>query len=218
MNEIKIALADDHVLLRNGLANLLRSSGYKVLFEADNGKMLQEKIDASNLPQIILMDINMPLMDGYETTLWLARRYPSVKVLALSMYDDENAVIRMIRNGARGYILKDSDPAELKAAIHSLLTKNFYHSELVTGKLIHAINQLDEPAEAGVKDVLGLNEREVEFLKLLCTELTYKEIADKMNLSPRTIDGYRDALLQRLNLKNRVGLVMFAVKNGIVSV
>jgi len=218
MNDVKIALADDHVLLRNGLANLLRSSGYEVLFEADNGKMLQEKMDPSNLPHIVLMDINMPLMDGYEATLWLARKHPTVKVLALSMYDDENAVIRMIRNGARGYILKDSDPAELKAAIHALLTKNFYHSELVTGKLIHAINHLDEPAEAGVKDVLGLNEREVEFLKLLCTELTYKEIADKMNLSPRTIDGYRDALLQRLNLKNRVGLVMFAVKNGIVAV
>ena len=125
----KTALVDDHVLLRNGLANLLRNLDHEVLFEADNGKMLMDKIDKNNLPDVVLMDINMPQMDGYDATLWLARNHPSVKVLALSMYDDENAIIRMIRNGARGYILKDSDPSELKAAINALLTKNFYHSE-----------------------------------------------------------------------------------------
>src|SRR5690349_19493762 len=122
-----IALADDHVLLRNGLANLLRDHEYDVLFEADNGKEFLERFPLHSLPDIVLMDINMPKMDGYETTLWLKKNHPTVKVLALSMYDDENAIIRMIKNGARGYILKDSDPAELRAAIHALLTKGFYH-------------------------------------------------------------------------------------------
>lgn len=214
--KVKMALVDDHVLLRNGLANLLRNLDHEVLFEADNGRRLMEKIDPTNLPNVVLMDINMPLMDGYETTAWLAATYPSIKVLALSMYDDENAIIRMIRSGARGYILKDSDPMELKAAIQSLLTKNYYHSEMVTGKLIHAINHIDEPSQSSVKDIIGINAREIEFLKWACTELTYKQIAEQMNLSVRTIDGYRDALFDKLNLKSRTGLVVYAIKHGIV--
>jgi two-component system, NarL family, invasion response regulator UvrY len=212
-----IALADDHVLLRKGLANLLKELGYHVLFEADNGKDFMEKLKSSAIPDIALMDINMPMMDGYDTTHWLKINYPLVKVLALSMYDDENAIIRMLRSGAKGYILKDSDPSELKDALHALVTKGFYHSELVTGKLIHTINHLDEPAHASVKNMLGLNEREIEFLKLVCTEMTYKEIAEQMFLSPRTIDGYRDNLFEKLQLKSRVGLVLFTIKNGIVN-
>jgi DNA-binding NarL/FixJ family response regulator len=214
----KIALVDDHVLLRNGLANLLKDLGYEVLFEADNGKMLQEKIDRNNTPDIVLMDINMPEMDGYDTTHWLKENYPEVKVLALTMYDDENAIIRMLKSGAKGYILKDSDPSELKYAIHSLLTKGFHHSELVTGKLIHTINYLDQPENSSVKKLLGLTEKEIGFIKLACTEMTYKEIAESMYLSPRTIDGYRDALFEKLDLKSRVGLVLFAIKNGIIKV
>lgn len=214
----KIALADDHVLLRNGLANLLRDLEYEVVFEADNGEEFLGKLQVNSLPDVVLMDINMPKMDGYDTAQWLKKNYPDIKVLALSMYDDENAIIRMLKCGAKGYILKDSDPAELKLAINALLTKGFYHSELVTGKLIHTINHLDEPEHSSVKNVLGLNEREIEFLKLVCTEMTYKEIAEQMCLSPRTIDGYRDSLFEKLNLKSRVGLVVFAIKNGITKV
>lgn len=214
----KIALADDHVLLRNGLANLLRDLEYDVVFEAGNGQEFIEKLGANALPDVVLMDINMPKMDGYDTAQWLKRNHPDIKVLALSMYDDENAIIRMLKCGARGYILKDSDPAELKLALQALLTKGFYHSELVTGKLIHTINHLDEPEHSSVKNLLGLNEREIEFLKLVCTEMTYKEIAEQMCLSPRTIDGYRDALFEKLNLKSRVGLVVFAIKNRITKV
>ena len=212
-----IALADDHVLLRNGLANLLRELDYEVLFEADNGKDFLEKLN-HHIPQIALMDINMPGMDGYQTTLHLKQQFPEIKVLALSMYDDENAIIRMLRNGAKGYILKDSDPSELKNALQALLHKGFYHSDLVTGKLIHTINNMDEPEHTSIKSVLGLNPKEIEFLKLVCTEKTYKEIADEMHLSHRTIDGYRDNLFEKLHIKSRVGLVLFAIKNGIVVV
>ena len=211
-----IALTDDHVLLRNGLASLLKELEYEVVFEADNGRHFIEKLKTHGVPQLVLMDINMPEMDGYETTLWLKKNHPETKVLVLSMFNDENAIIRMLKNGAKGYILKDSSPAELKTALHALETKGFYHSELVTGTLIHTINHLDNPEGSSAKDVLGLNERELEILKLICTEMTVKEIAEKMNLSPRTIDGYRDALLQKLGCRSRVGLVIFAIKNGIV--
>lgn len=213
---ITIALADDHVLLRNGLANLLQDLDFEVVFQADNGKQFIEKLKTHTPPQVVLMDINMPVMDGYDTTLWLKKNHPDVKVLALSMYNDENAIIRMLKSGAKGYLLKDSSPSELKAAIRSLVTKGFYYSELVTGTLIHTINHMDDPESATIKDVLGLNERELEMLKLICTELTFKEIAEKMQISPRTVDGYRDILLEKLQCKSRIGLVIFAIKNGII--
>ena len=212
-----VALVDDHVLLRNGLANLIRSFGeYSVLFEAGNGNDFIRQLKPRTLPDIVLLDINMPDMDGYETALWIRRHYPEIKILALSMYDTDNSIIRMLKNGVKGYILKDIDPAELKIALESVISKGFYYSELVTGKLIHTINTLDV-SEHHVRQVLRLNDRELEFLKLACTECTYKEIAEQMYLSPRTIDGYRDTLFEKLNVKTRVGLVLYAIRNGIVA-
>jgi DNA-binding NarL/FixJ family response regulator len=215
-NNIKVALVDDHVLLRKGLAELIRNIGYEVLFEADNGIDFQQKIKKDNAPDLVMLDINMPEMDGFATAQWIKQNYPLVKTMALSMYDNENSIIRMFKAGARGYILKDSEPSELKAALDSILTKGFYYSELVTGKLIHSINKMDDDGD--VRSLVHLNAREIDFLKYACTEMTYKEIADKMFLSPRTIDGYRDDLFEKLNLKTRVGLVMYAIKNGIVQV
>ena len=213
----QIVLVDDHVLLRTGLSALVGSfHNCSVLFEANNGKDFIEKLNPDMPPDIVLMDINMPEMDGYETAAWLKNNYPLVKVVALSMYDNENSIIRMFRAGVKGYILKDADPSELEAAINSVITKGYYYTELVTGRLIHSINVLDEE-DNNVKNLVQLNDREIQFLKLVCSELTYKEIADKMVLSPRTIDGYRDALFEKLNVKTRVGLVMYAIKNGIVS-
>lgn len=212
----KVALVDDHVLLRNGLANHIRSlDGYDVLFEAENGVSFIKKLAVAALPDIVLMDINMTEMDGYETTQWLKKHHPEIKVLALSMYDNEQSIIRMLKCGAKGYILKDIEPPEFKAALDALVLKGFYYSEMVTGKLIHAVNSQDEMRQKS-KSLMTFNEREIEFLKLVCTEKTYKEIADDMNLSPRTIDGYRDALFEKLNAKTRVGLVMYAIRNGIV--
>ncbi len=212
-----IVLVDDHSLLRNGLSSLVESQGNTVLFEADNGKEFLEKLDKNNLPDIVLMDINMPEMDGFQTTQWLKTNHPEIKVLALSMYDNETSIIRMLKCGARGYILKDSEPAELKAAIDALVNQGFYYSDLVSGKLMHAINKMDDDGD-GLKTLVPLSDRETDFLKHSCSELTYKEIADKMFVSPRTIDGYRDALFEKLHLKTRVGLVMYAIKNGIVNV
>lgn len=210
-----IALVDDHVLLRNGLAGLVTELGYDVLFQADNGEDFIQKLSGSDrVPELALMDINMPKMDGYATTAWLRSNHPDVKVLALSMYDDENSVLRMIKSGARGYILKDTDPTELQTALAELTKKGFYHSDLVTGKLIH--NLRDDSVTGGMKELLKLTPREVEFLKLSCSEMPYREIAEQMAVSPRTVDGYRDELFEKLNVKSRVGLVIFAIKYNVV--
>jgi len=215
-NTAKIVLVDDHVLLRNGLAALVTSLGYTVMYECSNGKQLIEKIGKSAPPDLILMDINMPELDGFDTTLWLTKNHPHINVLALSMYDNESSIIRMIKNGAKGYILKDTDPTELKQAITSVISKGFYYSDLVSGRLIRAIRDDEDDEYDNKKAVLHLNEKEIEFLKFAATEMTYKEIAEKMHLSPRTIDGYRDQLFQKLNVISRVGLVLYAVRNGIV--
>ena len=212
-----VALVDDHVLLRKGLASLLEDLDHQVVHQADNGKDIIEKLSAGPLPQVVLLDINMPVMDGYQTAQWLKQHHPDIKVLALSMNDDEHAMIRMLKNGARGYVLKDCEPTELRTAIQALMTKGYYHSELVTARLIHSLSQMDDESSS-TKQLLGLNDKEILFLKLACTEMTYKEIADQMGLSPRTIDGYRDGLFEKLGIKSRVGLVLFAIKNGVVTV
>lgn len=209
-----IALADDHVLLRKGLASLVQTLGYEVILETDNGQQLIEKIQSGIQPDLVLMDINMPVMDGYLATLWIREHSPLVKVLALSMYDDESAIIRMLKNGAKGYILKDCEPVELRRALEAVMNKGFYYSEMVTGRLIHSIAGMDDE-ETGRKKNLPLSDREADFLKLACTEMSYKEIAAEMHLSPRTIDGYRDALFEKLNIKSRTGLVVYAIRNGI---
>jgi two-component system invasion response regulator UvrY len=212
-----VVLVDDHVLLRSGLASLISGFGeYEVLFEACSGKDLIRQLKYSRPPDIVLLDINMPDMDGFETACWLKRNFPEIKVLALSMYDTDSSVVRMLKNGAKGYILKDIEAADLRMALDAIVEKGYYYTDNVTGKLIQTINTLDEP-ELRVRRLLTLNERELEFMKLVCTEWTYKEIADRMYLSPRTIDGYRDALFEKLNVRTRVGLAMYAVKNGIVS-
>lgn len=131
------------------------------------------------------------------------------------MHDDEDSIIRMLKNGAKGYILKESNPKELQLAIDSIIARGYHYSEIVTGKIIHSIKHLDD-LENTTKQMLQLSEREIEFLKLASSEKTYKEIAVQMHLSPRTVDGYRDGLFQKLNIKSRVGLVMFAIKKGIV--
>lgn len=214
----RLALIDDHVMLRNGLANLLAEAGYEIVFQASNGKRLQEKISAAAaLPHVVLMDITMPEMDGFESTLWLKKNHPSVKVLALSMLDDESSIIKMLRNGAKGYVLKDSDPEELEKAIDAIIRQGYYHSEMVSSKLIHAMNNLDEKASLAEAGKISLSEKEIEFLRLACTDLSYKEIAGKMDVSPRTVDGYRDALQEKLDCKGRIGLAMWAIRNGIVN-
>ncbi len=214
---ITIALADDHVMLRNGLSALIRNIGFDVLFEANNGEECIQHLKDGQEPQVILMDINMPVKDGFETTQWISANFPDIKILALTMVDDENAVIRMLKNGAVGYLLKESGPDELKAAIYAAVERGFYYSEMVTGRLVHSIRGGDDISKYS-QQVLHLTQKEIEFLKLTCSELTYKEIADEMHVSPRTVDTYRDHLFEKLGLKTRTGLVIYSIKNGIVKI
>lgn len=215
----KVVLVEDHTLLRKGLASMVNGfQDYEVLFEVGNGQELIKMLDPGKLPNLVLMDVNMPEMDGYATTSWLKRHFPDVRTLALSMYDTENAIIRMFKAGVRGYIMKYCDPADLKQAMDALMQKGYYYSEMITGRLIHTINRYDDELDESPNPLSVLNDRELEFLRYACTELTYKEIASKMYLSPRTIDGYRDTLFDKLHLRTRVGLVTFAIRNGIVTV
>jgi DNA-binding NarL/FixJ family response regulator len=212
---VKVALVDDHKLFRKGIVELINGfTGFIVIWEANNGKEMTGKIVSGSVPQVLLLDINMPVMNGYDAAAWLKGNWPDIKILALSMDDNEESIIKMLKAGAKGYILKDADPAELHAALHSVATKGFYYSDLVTGTLLNSIRN----PETKSSGVASLNNREIEFLKLACTELTYKEIADQMNLSARTIDGYREALFEKLEVKNRVGLVLYAIKHGIITV
>ncbi|HRO69643.1 MAG TPA: response regulator transcription factor [Chitinophagaceae bacterium] len=212
---IQVAIADDHSLLRSALARLINTfEGYSVLFEANNGRELCEKIAKNVLPDIVMLDINMPEMDGFETTQWLHKRYPQIKVLTLSMLSDERSIIKIFRLGAKGYLLKNAEPAELKEALDALMNKNVYLSEYVSGKLVSGLHN-DVAVEN--KEVV-LNEKEREFLRWVCTELAYKDIAEKMNVSPRTVDDYRQTLFNKLKVHSRVGLVMYSIKNRIVDI
>lgn len=214
-DKTSVALVDDHRLLRTGLSNFIKTNAeFEVVFEADNGLDLQEKMQQHPAPDVVLMDINMPLMDGYDATRWLHKTHPEVKVITLSMYDEEACIIRMLRCGARGYLLKDSEPAELTRAIKETRQHGFYYTPLVTRHIAGMLRDNDE----GKKAQVNLSERETELLQFMASELTYKEIAEKMFLSPKTIEGYREKLCEKLQLKTRVGLVVYAIKNGIVRV
>ena len=153
-------------------------------------------------------------MDGYETASWLFKNHPQIKVLALSMFSDEKTIIKMLRLGAKGYILKNIDPEELKNALDSVVKKNFYLSEYISGKIISGLHKDVDRQE----DPVYLTDKEKDFLKLICSEITYKDIAAKMYVSPRTIDEYRNHLFEKLKVKSRIGLVMYAIRNGLVEV
>lgn len=206
--KIKVALIDDHELLRNGLARIIdRFEKYQVISEAGNGREFISTTTKSREPDIILLDISMPVMDGFQTAEWIRTNLPESRILVLSMSDDESTVIRMINLGARGYILKDSKPVVLQQAFDSIIEKGYYSNDLVNSRLIRKLEH------QSIQDLL-INEREREFLQLACSDLTYKQIAEKMNTSPRTIDNYRDNLFVKFDIRSRVGLALFAIKQG----
>lgn len=216
---IKLALVDDHKLFRKGLISLIEmvNTNCTILFEADNGIDLQQKIDKRNQPDIILMDVNMPGMDGFACVQWLNNEFPEAKVLVVSMIESEETIVRMLKLGVRGYLCKDVEPKELGEAILAVSNKGFYYTDFITGKLVHSLQNDQSNNGEGVR-LDQMNSREKEFLQLACSEMTYYEIADKMFLSPKTIDGYRNSLFEKLNVKSRVGMVMYAIKNRMVKV
>ncbi len=211
---ITIIIADDHNLFRKGLRNIIESLGeeYCVKGEASNGEELISLLKAAKEPpRLVILDINMPVIDGFQSISWMNEHFPEVPVLIISMIEKEETIMRMLKMGARGYLSKDVETGDLKRAIIAILEKGFYYTDFLTGRLVHQLQK-----DAIAKPDIQLNSRELEVLKLACTELTYKEIADKLFLSIKTIDTYRDNLFKKTGASSRVGLVIYAIRNNIV--
>jgi DNA-binding NarL/FixJ family response regulator len=212
---IKIGLVDDHILLRDSLAGVINSfEEYSVSIVADNGREFVEKLHDANKPDILLLDLNMPGMDGHETTYWLAVHHPEIRILILTMYDSET-LIHLIKSGVRGFLKKDVSPSELRYALQCIMANGNYCSHTITGRLFNMMK--NQGAKHSTWGSVILNENEISFLKYVTSEMTYKEIAQMMKISPRTIDNYRDSLFLKLNVRSRVGLAMYAIRSGIVT-
>lgn len=205
-----IVIVDDHLLIAKAISSIVEGfAGFEVLYEVENGKALQERMAATNkIPDIILLDISMPVMDGFETACWLKDNYPAVKVMALTMQGDDESLIKMIKAGATGYLHKNVHPAELEKALVAISTKGFYYPDWATSRVLHALAHGGDGDAGAIK----ITERESEFLQYSCTELTYKEIGEKMFCSARTVESYRDSLFEKLGVKTRVALALYAVK------
>lgn len=211
-----VAIADDHHLIAQALCGLIeRFEEYEVLFTAENGRQLVTRLEAGDVPAIVLLDLNMPVLDGFATVSYLQTHHPAVKVLILSMNDRDEHIIRALRAGARGYLLKDCRPAELRQALDDLRDKDFHHSDFLGQYLLRQV-AADRPISSASPH-LALNDREQAFLQLACTDLTYAEIADRMCVSPRTVDGYRESIFQKMNVKSRTGMVLTAIRWGWVT-
>lgn len=207
---IKIGVVDDHQLFRKGLIQLIQFLGneYNVAISAANGKELLDQLQPNELPDLVLLDIEMPEMNGYDTARVLQSNYPSIKVITITMNEEEASLIKMLKLGVRGFLNKDVDPNELKRAMDAVITKGYHYTDRLTGRLISILQNDEEEPQ--------ISENERIFIKLACSQDPYKVIADKMCLSIKTIDGYRANLFEKLNVKTRVGLVMYAIKHKMV--
>lgn len=208
-----IVIVDDHILVANALSSIISNfQQFKVIYTCVHGADLKQKLQNKNVPDIVLLDISMPVMDGFETAQWLKQNYPNILVMALSMQNDDMSLIKMIKNGAKGYLLKNIHPSELEKALSLLVQKGNYFPNWATEKVFANMAS----SENELPKVLFSN-REIEFLKYSATEMSYKQIAELMFCSPRTVENYRDSLFEKLNLKSRVGLAIYALKNGFAS-
>lgn len=219
--QIKIAVVDDHTLFRKCLANFINSEDnnrYYILFDAESGTDLIKKLDKNRLPDIIIMDIGMPGMDGYEAVKWLQQNHPTIGILVISMIESEDAIVKMIKLGVRGYLSKDIDPEDLHAALNDISRGDYHYTKFLTGKLIHSVLKDKESVnDNGIlsdaeKKWTRLTQREKEFVRLACTEDTYQEIASKLFVAVKTVDGYRESVFEKLEVRNRIALVLFAIK------
>ncbi len=215
MGDIKVAIADDHKIFRKGVILSLRHySNIKFVLEAENGQELLNNIEEAQ-PQVVLMDLRMPVKDGIETTKYISRHYPNILVIVLTMHEDEKFVVHLMENGANGYLLKSTDPVEIKKAITDVVLKGYYLNNFVNRILI-------KKAHAKAKGIPSLNNeleltaKEKEVLLYICMEFTSQEIGEKMNISPRTVESIKDRLMERFGTKNTAGLVFFAVKNNLI--
>lgn len=215
MSKIKIAIADDYKIFREGLkVGLSAEENFDVMLEADNGEELLKALETAT-PDVILMDLKMPLMDGMEATKAVRKKYPAIKVLVVTMYDDDKFIIHLMENGANGYLLKNTEPDEIKKSIYAVHENGYYFNDLVNKALLKKL-VLKNNLKPSFNQNVELTEREMEVLKLICEEKTAAEIAKDIFLSPRSVEGIRQRLIEKIGVRNTAGLVMFAVKNNMV--
>lgn len=208
-----IVIVDDHLLIAKAIGSIIEQlRKYTVLYECENGQQMQQMFKMKkNVPDIVLLDISMPVMDGFETARWLHANYPELLVMALTMQGDDESLITMIKCGAHGYLQKNVHPSELEKALDQLVEKGFYYPDWATSRVLQniAAGNLEKQPQ------IIISEREKLFLQYACTELTYKEIGEKMFCSARTVESYRDSLFEKLRVNTRVALALYAVKSGL---
>ena len=215
MSKIKIAIADDYKIFREGLkVGLSADENFDVIFEADNGEDLLKALETAT-PDVIIMDLKMPIMDGMEATIAVRKKYPAIKVLVVTMYDDDKFIIHLMENGANGYLLKNTEPDEIRKSIYSVHENGYYFNDVVNKALLKKL-VLKNNLKPSFNQNVELTERELEVLKLICEEKTAAEIAKDIFLSPRSVEGIRQRLIEKVGVRNTAGLVMFAVKNSMV--
>lgn len=216
MKTIKLAIADDYKIYREGIKiGLAKDDRIEVLFEADNGEELLAKIKECE-PDVIIMDLKMPLLDGLEATKYIREHYPAIKVLVVTMYEDEKFIIHLMEHGANGYLVKNSEPEEIHKAIYSVFETGYYFNDLLNKALLKKLT-IRQNIKPTFNNDVDFTERELEVLRLICEEKTAAEIGKEIYLSPRSVEGIRQRLIEKVGVRNSAGLVMFAVKHGIVT-
>lgn len=216
MNKIKLLLADDEELFRKGISFLLqRQENIQILYEADNGNEVVEYLKSSSIhPDIILMDLKMPLLNGVEATKLINKEFPSIKIIALTSYNTKSFIANMIDIGAASYIVKNSSPEEMITTINQVIEKGFYYNEEVLNVIQE--NLINNNRKNIFFEEVILTKREREILELICNQKSTQQIADKLFISPRTVEGHRNNLLLKTDSQNSAGLVVFAIQNKIV--
>ena len=213
---IKIAIADDYKIFREGLKKCIANDeNLHVVLEADNGEDLINAF-STTLPDVVIMDLKMPIMDGMEATEIIRKKFSTIKVLVVTMYEDDKFIIHLMEIGANGYLLKNTEPDEIRKSIYSVHENGYYFNDLVNKALLKKL-VMKNNIKPSFNQNVELSEREMEVLKLICEEKTAAEIAKEIFLSPRSVEGIRQRLIEKVGVRNTAGLVMFAVKNSIVS-
>ena len=216
MKKIKIAIADDYKIYRDGLkVGLAADNNMEVVLEADNGEDLLNGLEKSQ-PDVIIMDLKMPIMDGMEATKEVRKKFSTIKVLVVTMYEDDKFIIHLMENGANGYLLKNADSDEIRKSIYAVHENGYYFNDLVNKALLKKL-VLKRDFKPSFNQDIDFTERELEVLKLICEEKTAAEIGKEIFLSPRSVEGIRQRLIEKVGVRNTAGLVMFAIKNGIVT-
>jgi two-component system, NarL family, response regulator DegU len=216
MDKIKLVIADDHNLFRKGMTAMLNQIGdFELIGEAANGKELLDLL-AKTTPDIALLDLQMPVMDGVETTEHIQVQFPHVKVIIVSMHEEDRFIIHLLEKGVNGYLLKDSEPGEVENAIRRVMSDGYYYSDFVSKALHRKVITRATPPAPLFNSKVQISPREMEVLQLLCEGLSTLEISEKLFVSPRTVEGHRLRLLEKTGTKNTAGLVAYAFKNDLL--